>query len=415
MVPIGIHPYPYSRRGRPAHRFCPVDPASRTCQGAYGWAMGRRARSHVAVRNVDDTLKWVVVIYRVLACAWALVLIGVLLSDSDSAGDRPVVYAGAALAVVWTLVTVWIARHGDLLGKLWFVISDGLVILLLSAGGAIAGAEDFFSGGYPGSWLFVVAFAANLRWTMVASVVLVAEHAYLHVVMELSEARTAGALQFVVLGLVVGWAFDSLRTHDALRVDAERALADERAATALYQDRAAIAQRLHDSVLQTLHVIRTQAEDPQQVRYAARRQERELRHTIDELSSRHVNSYRAALQAIGAEVEDLFPSVEIDVLVRGDTEVEGAVVVGLAVAREAMVNAAKHSGQDRIDVYGEVADQLVRARVRDRGPGMDAATIERLIWGSERSMGNRLARVGGTVSIASGSGGTEVTVEVPAP
>lgn len=377
--------------------------------------MGRRARSHVAVRDIDDTLKWIVVMYRVLAGAWALVLIGVLLYDPDSPGDRRVVYAGAGLAVAWTLVTVWASRRGDLLGKLWFVVADGLVILLLSAGGAIAGATDFFSGGYPGSWLFVVAFAANLRWTMVAGLVLLVEHAYLHMIMGLSAARTAGTLQFVVLALIIGWAFENLRFHDALRRTAEQALADERAALERYQDRADLARRLHDSVLQTLHVIRTQAEDPQQVRYAARVQERDLRRTIEELSSRQVNSYRAALLAIGAEVEDLFPSVEIDVLVRGDTEVAGAAADGLAVVREAMVNAAKHSGQDRIDVYGEVTEALVRTRVRDRGPGVDAATIEQLLWGSERSMANRLAPLGGTVSISSSDDGTEVTVEVPAP
>ena len=376
--------------------------------------MGRRARSHLAVRNVDDTLKRIVVIYRSLAGVWALVLMGVLVAGGH-AGDRPVIYASAVLVVVWTLGTVWVSRQGDLLGRLWFVIADGIVILLLSAGGAIAGADDFFSGGYPSSWLFVVAFSASLRWTMTAAMVLLIEHAYLHVIMELGDARTAGTLQFVVLGLIIGWAFDSLRLHDRLRREAEQLLADERAANARYQDRADIARKLHDSVLQTLHVIRTQAEDPQQVRYAARIQERDLRRTIEELSSRQVNSYRAALMEVGADVEDLFPAVEINVLVRGDTEVDDAAADGLVVVREAMVNAAKHSGQDRIDVYGEVADEIVRTRVRDRGPGVDAATIERLLWGSERSMGNRLARVGGTASIVSDNGGTEVTVEVPAP
>ncbi len=149
------------------------------------------------------------------------------------------------------------------------------------------------------------------------------------------------------------------------------------------------------------------------MRYAARRQERELRRTIDELSSRHVNGYRAALQAIGTEVEDLFPSVEVGVVVNVDIEVESPVSDALPVIREAVVNAAKHSGQDKIDVYSVVADGRLRTHVRDRGPGIDPVTIERILRGSERAMATRLASVGGTVTISSDSSGTEVTVEVP--
>ena len=124
--------------------------------------MGRTTRSSVAVRPVDGTLKWVVVQYRILVCLWALVLIAVTLYR-ELPGNHGVLYAGGALAVSWTGFTIWASRTNRILGSLWFVALDGAVVLLLSAGGAIAGTDDFFSGGFPGSWLFVVAFATNLR------------------------------------------------------------------------------------------------------------------------------------------------------------------------------------------------------------------------------------------------------------
>ncbi|HSR46058.1 MAG TPA: ATP-binding protein [Acidimicrobiia bacterium] len=375
--------------------------------------MGRTTRSSVAVRPVDGTLKWVVVQYRILVCLWALVLIAVTLYR-ELPGNHGVLYAGGALAVSWTGFTIWASRTNRILGSLWFVALDGAVVLLLSAGGAIAGTDDFFSGGFPGSWLFVVAFATNLRWTMVASLVLLGEHAVLHDIMDLGAVRTAGTFQFPVLGLIIGWAFDALRQREALRLAAEQQLAAEQEASARHQERAALAQRLHDSVLQTLHAIRTHAEDPMQVRYAARRQERELRRTIEDLSSPYEKSYRAALMEIRDEVEDLFPSVEIDVLVRSDTEVDGTLEVGLKVTREAMVNAAKHSGQLRIDVYSEIANGIATTRVRDRGNGIDPDAADRILRGKERSMLNRLSPVGGTARIDSGPDtGTEVTIEVP--
>jgi signal transduction histidine kinase len=375
--------------------------------------MGRTARSHAAVQPVDGTLKWVVVQYRVLACVWVLVLVTVQLTGDDPP-NQAILLAGAALALFWTGVTMWASRSTDILSSVWFAVLDGGVVLLLSSGALIADSSDFFSGGFPGSWLFIVAFATNLRWTMVASLVLMAEHAYLHILMDLGANRTAGTLQFPILGLVIGWAFDSLRQRESLRITAEEKLAEERQASARHQERATLAQRLHDSVLQTLHAIRTHAEDPQQVRYAARRQERELRRTIEDLSSPHKWSFRAALMGIRDEVEDLFPSVEIDVLARSDAEMEESLEASLRVAREAMVNAAKHSGEQRIDVYSEIADGVATTRVRDRGKGIDQDVVDRILSGKERSMLNRLAPVAGTARIETGPDrGTEVTVEVP--
>jgi len=82
-------------------------------------------------------------------------------------------------------------------------------------------------------------------------------------------------------------------------------------------------------------------------------------------------------------------------------------------AREAMVNAAKHSGADKVDVYAEVTDALVEVFVRDRGAGFDVDGVADDRHGVRGSILNRMARHGGRASIRSRPGdGTEVRLEV---
>ena len=84
-------------------------------------------------------------------------------------------------------------------------------------------------------------------------------------------------------------------------------------------------------------------------------------------------------------------------------------------AREAMVNAAKHSGADKIDVYAEVDEERIEVFVRDRGSGFDVDPGRRRpAWASRGSIINRMARHGGTATVRSEPGdGTEVRLEIP--
>ena len=189
----------------------------------------------------------------------------------------------------------------------WFVLSDGVVAALLTGAGWAAGAPDFLSGGYPISWLFVVAYATSLRWTMLAAVLVTFYSAWFHGLMDLGAMRTLGSIQFLVVGLMTGWAFDTLRNREALRIEAESNLREQQQESALHEERANLASRLHDSVLQTLQMIRMNADDPTEVRYLARRQERELRQTIDEYRSPHDRSFRGRAPRGRDRVEDYVP------------------------------------------------------------------------------------------------------------
>lgn len=175
---------------------------------------------------VNDTLRWVAAGYRGLVWVWMLILV-LVVALGEGPGNRTVLALAMALATVWLGISLWASRRNERLGSPWFAGLDGLVAVVLSSTGWLAGTEDFVSGGWPGSWLFMVAFAANLRWTLVAGLVLVVTHTGLHLLHDLPMVRTAGTFQFITLALVIGWAFDSLCLRERLRLDAEAALARE--------------------------------------------------------------------------------------------------------------------------------------------------------------------------------------------
>jgi len=189
------------------------------------------------------------------------------------------------------------------------------------------------------------------------------------------------------------------------------ALNEARAEKVRADERADMAAHLHDSVLQTLALIQRQAEDPRAVQQLARRQERELRGWLyaDDVPEA---SLRAALTAAAAEVEDE-RGVPVEVVMVGDCETSDAVQALVRAAREAMVNAAKHSGADKIDVYAEVTETEVEVFVRDRGAGFDVDAVAEDRYGVRGSILNRMVRHGGRASIRSQPGdGTEVRLEV---
>ena len=81
----------------------------------------------------------------------------------------------------------------------------------------------------------------------------------------------------------------------------------------------------------------------------------------------------------------------------------------MLAAREAMVNAAKHSGAEQVDVFAECADAQVEVFVRDRGRGFDEASVPEDRLGVRNSIVDRMRRHGGTAVIRTAPGdGTEV-------
>jgi len=195
-----------------------------------------------------------------------------------------------------------------------------------------------------------------------------------------------------------------------------RDLVAERRARIRAEERADMAARVHDSVLQTLALIQKSADQPQRVTQLARAQERELRAwlfdgrapgSLDEMS------LAAGVRQIQQEVEAQH-GVSVEAITVGDCELDDDLVALLAAAREATVNAAKWSGEDVVSVFAEVEPASVSVYVRDRGKGFDPAAVPEDRKGLSESIHARMARRGGSATVRSTPGqGTEVSLTMP--
>ena len=192
-----------------------------------------------------------------------------------------------------------------------------------------------------------------------------------------------------------------------------RELSDERRERIREHERAELAAHVHDSVLQTLTLIQSQAADPDAVRRLARGQERELRSWLYTTppSADGQEMLSAALRAVAAEVEDTH-GIAIDVVVVGDAPMDDALTATVAAAREGMVNAAKSSGTPSISVFAEVSNKKVEVFVRDRGRGFAVDDVPEDRRGIRDSIVGRMARHGGRGSVRSGPTGTEVALSL---
>jgi signal transduction histidine kinase/phage shock protein PspC (stress-responsive transcriptional regulator) len=178
------------------------------------------------------------------------------------------------------------------------------------------------------------------------------------------------------------------------------------------QERADMAAHLHDSVLQTLALIQKQANDPRAVVKLARSQERELRSWLYDEDDRADKTLAGAAKRVAAEVEDSH-GVPVEVVTVGDCDLSEPLASMVRAARESMVNAAKHSGADKIDVFVEVDGDRAEIFVRDRGKGFDTDGVPEDRLGLRHSVMGRMERHGGRATVRSNpETGTEVRLEM---
>ena len=219
----------------------------------------------------------------------------------------------------------------------------------------------------------------------------------------LREAPFAAAAVLVGLAVIVGpWVFRLLGQ-----------LAEERRERIRSQERASVAAHLHDSVLQTLALIQ-RSDDPRRMASLARTQERELRSWL--YTSRPVagaTSLSAALERVVAEIEREH-AISIESVTVGDASLDEGATALVAAAREALVNAARHSGTSSVALFAEVEPDGIVAFVRDHGVGFDRFAVGTDRRGLEDSIAGRMRHAGGGSEVISLPGqGTEVRLRVP--
>ena len=353
--------------------FLPQESAVKGVAGPAGWAERKNFSTTPKGRKREDTGQLVAV--GVLAA-------GVLLLFQQWVGISaavfwPIVLGGLGLALLWRQADeAQRARRGDAERVRWFGLltgSGGMSTLVRSAAGVVLviGAA-------------VLLLAASGKMSALGTVL------------------AAVAVGLLGVGLIVGpWVW---------RLAGD--LTEERQERIRSQERADMAAHLHDSVLQTLALIQKQSHDPKAVARLARSQERELRDWLYGSPNDIDATLRSELKKAAAEVEDLH-GVPVEVVAVGDAPLDEPLTAVVRAAREAMTNAAKHSGAPKIDVFVEVEPSRIEVFVRDRGMGFDPNAVAEDRLGVRRSIYERMERHGGKADIRSSPGeGTEVKLVV---
>src|SRR5207247_5867346 len=120
----------------------------------------------------------------------------------------------------------------------------------------------------------------------------------------------------------------------------------------------------------------------------------------------------AAMDATAAEVEAMHGAL-IDVVMVGDCRLDDGVRALVDACREAMINAAKHSGAAAASVYVEVEDDQVTAFVRDQGVGVERERVPGDRRGIVDAIAGRRERGRGNAPVLTRPGeGTEVRLTI---
>jgi signal transduction histidine kinase len=327
-------------------------------------------------------------------------------TDKPSAAERQRAYGLAALGLGGAAALSWLfsGTAGSVLAP-FFVVAVGAALVW----------REFDSDG-PRTVIGLPARPTVLTWTRVVGG---ASMIVLGLAVVVLAQVDIDALRSSLLAVVVTLIGAGLLTVP-LWLRMWRALGAERAARIRNDEREEIASHLHDSVLQTLALIQKQSDNPAEVARLARGQERELRKWLFSGGEIDHTSLTEGLKIIAGEVEDQH-GVTVRPVTVGDVQLDGedglpkeAFTALLGATREALVNAAKHSGEKEINLFAEVEGDQVSIFVRDRGVGFDVDAVPEDRQGLAKSIRGRIERRGGRVVVRSTIGkGTEIRVHMP--
>ncbi len=381
--------------------------------------IGLGASSPYGGPDIEVAVRRVVLGYRAVAACWVALL--ALIAWSGGRLPASLAAATSAGALGWALVTIGLDRRrpAALAAPAWIAVDIAVGAVAILGPVLVLERPVAIAGGFPFAVVLAAAWKRGYAGALVAAATLGTASALRSSRTEAADAAlqaVANDYAFYLLGAaVVAWGIAVLYRNDGRRRAALEALGEERAHRLVAQERAETAAHLHDSVLQTLALVQRRSDIPAEVRSLARRQERELREWLGggPQGRRATATLASAVQDVAEEIEAAY-GLHVDVVVGGDTALGDAEKPVVAATREALTNAARHAGVDRVDVYVEARADAVAVYVRDRGRGFDPAGVPDDRRGLGESIIGRMQRAGGHAQVHAAPGaGVEVELVLP--
>lgn len=323
--------------------------------------------------------------------------------------QRPATGAAClAVMVLWTGVATWAYAEPRRRTPPLLVADLAIALGLLLASPAVKGAG--FSASLPGFWVMGALIAWAIHWRLVGGLVAGAALAAadLLVRQDLTQSDYGNAFLLVIGGPIIGFMCGSLQQMATERDRAERS-------AAIATERARLARAVHDGVLQVLALVQRRGGD---LGPLAGEQERRLRALIraqDDLApvAEGTVDLVAELTALerrpGVTVSTPGAPVELP----AGTAQELVAAVGACLD-----NVRAHVGEGAPAwVLLQSFPDRVEVSVRDDGPGIPAGRLDEAAGqgrlGVTESIRGRIADLGGTAELATGSFGTEWEIVVP--
>jgi signal transduction histidine kinase len=357
--------------------------------------------------DVEDRLFRALAVLRVVLLVNAVALI----IWRWDALDQPA--AGVACIVVmvgWTVYVTYAYADPDR-RRAWLLTADlAVAIGLLVASPLVKGEE--FRATIPGFWVMaaLLAWAIRYYWRggLFAGACLVI--ADVSVRAELTQTTYGNAFLLLVGGPVVGFMSESLHLMAQERDAAQRrALAEA--------ERARLARVVHDGVLQVLALVQRRGAEiggeATELARLAGEQETALRTLIRSQDTLDPETAEGTLD-LASHLGRLAQRPGVHVATPGTSvDLPAATVAELvAVVSACLDNVATHVGPDAPAwVLLEALDDRIVVAVRDEGPGIPEGRLEEAAaegrLGVSESIRGRIADLGGTAELSTGSFGTE--------
>ncbi|WP_242665170.1 MULTISPECIES: MacS family sensor histidine kinase [unclassified Nocardioides] len=357
-------------------------------------------------------------LFRALAVLRWVVLLNAVVLNVIRADEfeRPALGATCVVVMIgWTVFTTWAYDDRRRRTSPLLVADLAIALAMLLATPAVKGTD--YTSSVPGFWVMGALFAWAIHYRLVGGLVAGLLLAAADLQRQHVDASDYGnAFLLVIGGPIVGYMCDSLQ-----RMATERDVAEREAAMAA--ERARLARAVHDGVLQVLALVQRRGHElggeAAELGRLAGEQERELRGLIHAQEAVTVVGHAESVDLV-AELARLEHGQNVTVATPGSpVELPAATARELvAVARACLDNVRVHVGDDAPAwVLLQAFPDRVELSVRDDGPGISAGRLEEAArqgrLGVAESIRGRIADLGGTAELATGSFGTEWEFVVP--